>query len=91
MRIESVYICKEVETRYAYGGKPWLGFELVTRVPIDTRLVDWSLLTRDEIKAVNDHNKVVEDALTPLLQDDLDKDAREWLKRMCKPKFTWPW
>lgn len=91
MRIESVFICKEVETKYEFGGKPWLGFENVTRVPIDTRLVDWSLMTKEEIKTLNEHNKMVEEALLPLLEDDLDKEAREWLKRMCKPKFTWPW
>ncbi|BEI79816.1 hypothetical protein CcaverHIS002_0103450 [Cutaneotrichosporon cavernicola] len=90
MRIESTFICKEVETQFEFATK-WLGFECVTRVPIDNRLVDWNLLTKDEIKSLNEYNKMVEDALLPLLDDDLDKDARDWVKKMCKPHFIWPW
>lgn len=63
----------------------------MTRVPIDTRLIDYGLLNKEEIKALNDHNKMVEDALVPLLDDELDKDARDWVKKMCKPHFIWPW
>lgn len=104
MRIESTYICKEVEvglppkapltpqTKYDFGGKHWLGFECVTRVPIDTRMIDWSLTTKSEIRWVNAYNTAVQDAIMPLLDDDdLDKDARDWLKRNCKPKTIYPW
>lgn len=63
----------------------------MTRVPICTNLIDWSLMTKDEQRWVNAHNTMVQDALLPLLEDDLDKEAREWLKRVCKPKIIWPW
>jgi Xaa-Pro aminopeptidase len=103
MRIENVYLCKEVEvgldlfaianpqTKYEFQGKRYLGFECITRVPIDVRMIDWSLTTKSEIRWVNAHNTMVQDALLPLLEDDLDKDAREWLKRVCKPKIILPW
>ena len=103
MRIESVYICKEVEvglicrsslthqTKYEFGGSRWLGWECATQVPIDTRMVDWNLTTKAEIRWLNAHNTAVKDALMPLLEDDLDKDARDWLNRVCKPKTIFPW
>lgn len=79
------------QTKYEYNGPNWLSFEPVTRVPICTDLIDWSLMTKDEQRWVNAHNTMVQEALLPLLEDDLDKEARDWLKRVCKPKIIWPW
>lgn len=56
-----------------------------------TNLVDWSLMRKDQIQWLNDHNKDVKDALWPLLQEDQDKDTRYWLDKACKPKKIWPW
>ena len=61
------------------------------QVPIQTFLCDWNLMSKDEIRWINAHNTSVEDALLPLLQEDQDKEARDWLKSMCKPKKLWPW
>lgn len=61
------------------------------QVPIQTSLVDWTLTTKDQIRWLNDHNTAVEAALMPLLDGDGDADARDWLKRACKPKKIWPW
>ncbi|KAL7422335.1 hypothetical protein Q5752_002981 [Cryptotrichosporon argae] len=91
MRIESVYICKRVETRYEYGGARWLGFERVTQVPIDMRMVDYALMTKGEIRWLNDHNTDVQNTLLPLLDTDADGAARDWVKKACKPKRIWPW
>lgn len=79
------------QTKYDFGGLPYLGFEGLTQVPIDTRMIDWSLTTKPEIKWINEYNTSVEKALTPLLEDELDREARDWLKRVCKPKFIFPW
>lgn len=48
-------------------------------------------MTKDEQRWVNAHNTMVQEALLPLLEDDLDREARDWLKRVCKPKIIWPW
>jgi Xaa-Pro aminopeptidase len=63
----------------------------VIQVPIQTSLVDWSLLSKAEIKWLNEHNKAVQEILLPLLQEERDKEARDWLKRTCKSKKVWPW
>ncbi|WWD19234.1 hypothetical protein CI109_103692 [Kwoniella shandongensis] len=90
MRIESVLLCNPVDTMYETTGH-FLTFERITQVPIQTTLVDWSLLSKTEMRWINDHNKAVEDVLMPLLQADEDGDARDWLKRTCKPHKIWPW
>ncbi|WRT68589.1 uncharacterized protein IL334_005567 [Kwoniella shivajii] len=90
IRIESVIICKPVETLNDTSGR-FLSFERVTQVPIQTSLVDYKLLTKSEIRWLNDHNTSVQDNLLPLLQDDQDAQTRDWLKKNCKPKKIWPW
>ncbi|ORY29687.1 peptidase M24, structural domain-containing protein [Naematelia encephala] len=91
VRIESIYICKRVQTMYQFNGDNWLGWERVTQVPIATNLIEWSLMSKEEIRWLNDHNKDVREALLPLLLDERDKQARDWLKRVTKPKTVWPW
>jgi hypothetical protein len=61
------------------------------QVPIQTSLVDWTLTTKDQIRWLNDHNTSVQEALMPLLDGDEDAEARDWLKKVCKPKKIWPW
>lgn len=48
-------------------------------------------MTKDDIRWLNDHNNSVREALWPLLQEDQDGEARDWLKRMTKAKKIWPW
>ncbi|OCF39115.1 cytoplasmic protein [Kwoniella heveanensis CBS 569] len=90
IRIESVILCKEAETPNDKSGK-FLTFERITQVPIQTSLVDYKLLTKTEIRWLNEHNTSVKEALWDSLQGDEDADARDWLKRNCKPKKIWPW
>lgn len=60
-------------------------------MPIATNLIDWSVMSKDDIRWINEHNTAVEQTLTPLLQDDRDKEALDWLKKACKPRRIWPW
>jgi Xaa-Pro aminopeptidase len=61
------------------------------QVPIQTSLVDWSIMSKPEIKWLNEHNTSIQEALLPLLQEDRDAQVRDWLKRACKPHRIWPW
>ncbi|WVR09447.1 hypothetical protein IAU60_006514 [Kwoniella sp. DSM 27419] len=94
MRIESVVVCKELESPEKPDGldtSNFLTFDRITQVPIATNMVDYALLSKAEIRWLNEHNTSVQDTLWPLLQADEDADARDWLKRVCKPKKIWPW
>ena len=59
----------------------WLRWWPVTLCPIDRRLIDKSLMTRDEIAWLNAYHKRVLKELSPLL----DRDHREWLRKATRP------
>jgi Xaa-Pro aminopeptidase len=48
MRIESALAVKRVRTKGEFNGDIWLGFERLTCVPIQTRMVKENMLTKDE-------------------------------------------
>ncbi|KAF9490673.1 Creatinase/aminopeptidase [Pleurotus eryngii] len=79
MRIESALAVKRVQTRGAFNGDIWLGFERLTCVPIQTRMVKESMLTKEEKQWLKDHNQRCYEKLAPFLKDD--KRALKWLKR----------
>ncbi|KAF9478360.1 Creatinase/aminopeptidase [Pholiota conissans] len=79
IRIESALVVKKVKTRGSFNGDVWLGFDRFTCVPIQTRMVKESMLTKEEKQWVKDHNQRCYDKLSPFLKDD--KRALKWLKR----------
>lgn len=48
VRIESAMVVRRVETKGAFGGDIWLGFERFTQVPIQTTMIKPEMLTKDE-------------------------------------------
>ncbi|KAF9267675.1 Creatinase/aminopeptidase [Marasmius fiardii PR-910] len=82
VRIESSLVLKRVKTKGNFGGDIWLGFERLTRVPIDTRMVKKESLTADEKRWLKDHNELCLKDLTPLLK--ADKRAMEWVERQAR-------
>ena len=60
----------------------FLAFETLTQCPIDTRLLDLSLLDAGEIAWLDGYHASVHERLAPLLDDDAD---RAWLDARCAP------
>lgn len=79
MRIESALAVRRVRTRGEFNGPVWLGFERLTVVPIQTRMVKEGMLTKEEKQWLKDHNQRCFQLLSPLLKED--KRALKWLKR----------
>ncbi|KAG8214168.1 Creatinase aminopeptidase [Butyriboletus roseoflavus] len=79
MRIESALVVRRVKTKGEFSGDIWLGFERLTCVPIQTRMVKENMLTKEEKQWLKDHNKKCLERLEPYLKDD--KRALKWLKR----------
>ncbi|KJA18357.1 hypothetical protein HYPSUDRAFT_145160 [Hypholoma sublateritium FD-334 SS-4] len=79
MRIESALVVKKVKTRGEFNGNVWLGFDRFTCVPIQTRMVKESMLTKEEKQWLKDHNQRCYDKISPFLKED--KRALKWLKR----------
>ena len=57
----------------------FLEFETLTLFPYDTRLIDTTMLTPEEIKQVNDYHTMVLERLTPYLNEE----EAEWLTSKC--------
>jgi Xaa-Pro aminopeptidase len=79
IRIENLLLVEQREIAGAEG--EFLGFEMLTHVPIDRQLVDCSLLTRDEVSWWNDYHARVLEIVAP----QIGGGALAWLKAQCAP------
>lgn len=75
IRIENLLHVKEVNTPNCFGGIGYLGFEKLTYVPIQTKLIEISLLSDSEVNWLNDYHAQVWEKVSPLLEGP----ARLWL------------
>jgi Xaa-Pro aminopeptidase len=83
IRIENMMMVKEVETKFKFGDKPFLGFERVTMVPHCRKLVEVSLLTQDEKDFLNEYHKEVLEKTKGFFKGD--ETTLKWLERECAP------
>ncbi|KAK8845374.1 hypothetical protein IAR55_006087 [Kwoniella newhampshirensis] len=81
IRIEGIDVIGRAETRENFGGKGWLGLEQVTMCPIQTTLIDLSLLTQPEKDWLNAYHSEVLEKLSPLVKETGDARAFAWLER----------
>ena len=79
IRIENLQLVVPRDIAGAEGG--FLGFETLTHVPIDRRLVDVAMLSPDEREWWNGYHARVREILAPRL----DGAARDWLIAQCVP------
>jgi len=75
IRIENVLIVKEAK---GISEQDFLGFEHITCVPLQTKLIRKELLSKEEIAWVNDYNCFCHDTVAPLIKDDAI--TLQWLK-----------
>ncbi|KAI5282326.1 hypothetical protein KEM54_002838, partial [Ascosphaera aggregata] len=78
-----IIMCKQVDTKYAFGDKPYLGFEHVTMSPICKRLIEPSLLSKDEKEWLNSYHKEIFDKTSPYFENE--EFTLNWLKRETSP------
>lgn len=67
IRIENIMVVKKADTPHQYGGTQFFGFETITMAPIQTALVDFSLLTAHELQWLQSYNQTVLQNLSPRL------------------------
>jgi Xaa-Pro aminopeptidase len=78
IRIENLILC--VEAGQTESGR-FLKFETLTLFPIDTALIDETLLSPQERNWLNDYHREVFETLSP----GLNPEEVEWLKEKCRP------
>ncbi|CAK7902818.1 putative Xaa-Pro aminopeptidase Fra1p [[Candida] anglica] len=81
IRIENVMFVKE--TGRSYGGRNFLEFETVTRVPLCKKLIDVNLLTPQERKWINEYHATIWKEIAPTLESN--SIELRWLKRETTP------
>ncbi|KQT50886.1 X-Pro aminopeptidase [Aureimonas sp. Leaf454] len=81
IRIENLILALPAEP-IAGGDIAMLGFETLTFVPIDRRLIDPALLTRDERDWLDRYHADVRRTIAPLLEGE---GAAAWLETMTQP------
>ena len=83
VRIENlVVVCKRDENGCGVGA--WLGLDTLTCVPIDTRLVERSLLTSSEIEWLDNYHSLVRQLIEPMVESE----TAQWLKTATRPLQT---
>ncbi|MEM6384006.1 MAG: aminopeptidase P family protein [Pseudomonadota bacterium] len=79
IRLENLVLVTEPED--LGGDQPMMGFETITRAPFDTRLIDTSLMSKDELVWLDAfHASVLAD-----IGPQLEGDALAFLERACAP------
>ena len=82
IRIENLVVVRDLGD-IPGGEKKMLGFETITRVPIDLNLVEAGMLTDAEKAWLNAYHRDVRAALAPSLANDAQASA--WLSQATKP------
>ncbi len=80
IRIENLLIVSKPNLP-ALGDREMLGFETITWVPIDRRLIDPKLLNADELVWINTYHKQVLKKIGPLVSGK----TLPWLENACQP------
>ena len=83
IRIENVLLVQTAQLPNNFGGVGYLGFETVTLVPMQAKLIDVSLLTAAERAWVDAYHAQCRQTLRPLLVSG--SPAERWLLRWTEP------
>jgi Xaa-Pro aminopeptidase len=80
IRIENLVVVREVKV--AGADRPTLGFETISFAPIDVRLVDKKLMSREEIAWLDAYHAETRAKLAPLVDSATGKWLREATRRL---------
>jgi len=78
IRIENLMVITKLNHK---NNKNMLCFKSLTLAPIDINLINYKLLTHEEIKWINDYNNSVYKYISIYLEGSIKK----WLKEVCRP------
>ena len=78
IRTENLLLCVPACSNEEWG--EFYKFESLTLFPYDTTLMDMDMLSREEVKQINDYHAMVCERLRPLLS----ADEAQWLEQKCK-------
>ena len=74
-RVESLMLVHEVHI--PHSELSMLGFETITMIPIEQKLIDLTIMHRNELRWLNDYHSEIREKLLPLVKDE----TKDWLIR----------
>lgn len=84
VRVENLVVVKEVDTPNRFGGLSYFGFEWLTLVPLQLKLVDPSIMSHAELQWIDRYHEEVWRSVSPRLSPD-DEETRLWLRQNTLP------
>lgn len=85
IRLENVEVVVKAKTTYNMVNREFGTFETVTLIPIQTKCLNISMLTDEEINYLNNYHEKCLKVLKPLLQGPENSQALAWLEKETKP------
>lgn len=79
IRIENILLVRQMELENRFGGIDYLGFEHVTLVPLQHKLMDLSLLSKSEIEWINAYHQECLEKVGPYLESG--SLGHQWLTK----------
>ncbi|XP_065071332.1 xaa-Pro aminopeptidase 1-like isoform X2 [Rhopilema esculentum] len=84
IRIENVMLVKEVKLEHNFKSVGFYGFEHITLVPIQTKMLVPELLTSDEINWINEYHSLCVEKVGAKLREQNHGNAVKWLLKECQ-------
>ncbi|XP_030065670.1 xaa-Pro aminopeptidase 2 [Microcaecilia unicolor] len=81
IRIEDVALVVEAQTKYMFGGQPYLTFEAITLVPYDQKLIDTTIMSATQINYLNNYYQTIRKIIGPELKNQKLEEEYTWLMR----------
>jgi Xaa-Pro aminopeptidase len=82
IRIENLLVVREARTSHNFGDKKYLTFDYLTHIPIQKKLIDFSLMSGAEVRWLNEYHAAVWEKVSPRVTDE---KVKAWLKEACAP------
>ena len=82
IRIENLLMVVKKEGLGEYRGRSFLGFERLTHIPIQKKMIQYDLLTNNEVLWLNNYHAIIREKVMPLLRSE---GAKAWLHTSTEP------
>lgn len=79
IRVENLYFVKELTGFKSADGRPWYGFESLTYVPFDKRLILKESLNKEQLRWLKAYHAAIVRKVAP----SLSRAEAAWLRRVC--------
>ncbi|XP_030850914.1 xaa-Pro aminopeptidase 1 isoform X1 [Strongylocentrotus purpuratus] len=80
IRIENVMFAKEAATEHQFNDYTYMTFEMISMVPFEPTLIDFTLMTTKQIEWYNTYNEQINTVIKP----ELSQRGKEWVEMKTK-------